>query len=204
MRQQLTPDAALEAFFFLRHYFKRRNVTKTITTVTLEGGAMWCLSKIFNYLQSCSQCSEKWGSGNLSNLPKFTKLDRIRVGSNSCLWLCLIRLLYKISCEETVLQKWWRTEEKRNSLAKQILTSQEYLRLRHVTSRHVTSRLPQAYLTTRHITSTTGVPHVTPIYVTSRHVYFKVTSRHVCLRLFTSTSPLATPGTFCTSIAPPM
>ena len=154
-------------FFFLRHYFKRRNVTKTITTVTLEGDAMWCLSKIFNYLQSCSQCSEKWGSGNLSNLPKFTKLDRIRVGNNSCLWLCLIRLLYKISCEETVLQKCWRTEEKRNSLAKQILTSPEYLRLRHVTSRH--------------ITSTTGVPHVT-----SYHVYHRRTSRHAYLCHLTS------------------
>ena len=186
MRQQLTPDAALEAFFFLTHYFKRRNVTKTITTITLEGGAMWCLNKIFNYLQSCFQCSEKWGSGNLSNLPKFTKLDRIRVGSNSCLWLCLIRLLYKISCEETVLQKWWRTEEKRNSLAKQILTSPEYLRLRHVTSYHVYHRRTSRHAYLCHLTS-----RLLQGYLTSR-------------LLFTSTSPLVAAGTSWTSIAPPM
>lgn len=165
MRQQLTPDAALEAFF-KRHYFKRRNVTKTITTIILEGGAMWCLNKILSYLQSCSQCLEKWGSGNLSNLPKFTKLDRIRVGSNSCLWLCLIRLLYNISCEETVFQKWWRTEEKRkvtrgtNINKPGIPTS---------TLRHIISRLPQVYFRSRLSMS----PHVTSVYVyiTSRHVW---------------------------------
>lgn len=163
MRQQLTPDAALEAcflvfFFFLRHYFKRRTVTKTITAIILEGGAMWSLNKILNYLQSCSQCSEKWGSGNLSNLPKFTKLDRISVGSNSCLWLCLIWLLYTISCEETVLQKWWRTEEKRKVTHWANINKPE---ISMSTPRHVIWRLPQVYFTSRLAMS----PHVTSVNV---------------------------------------